>query len=172
MKSVTPLILLLSSLILSSCGGGTGGTSVTPAPNPVPGGGVSTISAAQLQGCPLGDFTLTGKVSDSVSACLRGVFSGTTTQGGSDACQVEYNGDTVTYTSAAFRTVIGITAKTKVHFGHTTLNGQHTISDDREQLDADGYAHLLYSQALGVTGVNVTIHVASGSQRGDCYVKI
>lgn len=176
MKPAISTVLVLVSVVLSSCGGGTGNTTVNPTPTPTPSGGISTVSVTQLQNCPLGNFTTTGKLADGVATCMRGVISGVTALHGTDACTVEYDGVNVRYKSQAFNMALAVDTKTNVRFQHKTVNGQHTLSDWRDQYETAtnilNYVHLLYSQPMDVALANVMIEVQAGSQRGECYAKL
>ena len=175
MKPILATALVFSSILLSSCGGGSAGSTVTP-PGTTPIGGISTVSAAQLQGCPLGDFSTTGDLPAGVSGCMRGIISGVTALHGTDVCTVEYDGLTTTYKSQALNMTLVVDTKTKVQFRHSTTNGQHILSDWRDQYDATtkvlNYVHTQYSQPLDVALANVMIQVQVGSQRGECYAKL
>lgn len=176
MKSVAGIFLALGSIFLSSCSGGSGSGSVTPTtPNPTPVGGVSTMSAVQIQGCPLGDFTTIGKLPDGVSGCMHGTVSGVTTLGGTDACTVEYDGTSVSYKSKALSITLVLDAATKAQFQHGVNNGKHSVTDWRTQfsgLKTTNYVNFLYDQAMDITPANVIVEVLRGSERGSCYGKL
>lgn len=167
----------LVALTLTACTGG-GNPNPSPDPTPIGWGDASTITAAQLKGCPLADTLEQGKIDPSVNTCTKGTLNGITDAGSTQKCSLTMDGaGTLTFSSPVLARSITLKPATSVYYTHKTDNGVHTVmyslEDNRYASSGRvdiGFAY--YETITASTMPNVTISVQVYNQKAACYTRI
>lgn len=184
MKRTVPAVLTALALTLSACTGGDTNSTPNPNPNPTPTptpagwGDASTITAAQLKGCPVTDTTEQGKIDPAVNTCTRGTLSGITQVGSSQKCSLSMDGNgTLTFSSPTFSKSITLKSSTFAYYGHRVDNGLHTLMFSLEDraTDTSGKLSLGFAYYETITSPNLpnlTVTVQDSQQTGACFTRI
>lgn len=179
MKRTVPAVLTALLLSLSACSTDpTPNPSPTPTPTPGGWGDASTITAAQLKGCPLADTTEQGKIDPTVNACTKGTLSGITQVGSSQKCSLSMDGNgTLTFSSPTYSKAITMKSSTFAYYGHRVDSGAHTLMYSLEDRATDtiGKVNLGFAFYETITSPNLpnlTVTVQVGQQTAACYTRI
>lgn len=180
MKQSLSIALTALALTLTACTGGGTDPTPTPTPTPTPSGwgDASTITAAQLKGCPVTDTTEQGKIDPAVNTCTTGSFNGITQAGGTQKCSLSMNGNgTLVFSSPVLSKSITLKSATFVYYGHRVDNGVHTVlySFEDRATDASGKGSIgfaFYETITSPTLPNLTITVQDGQQTAACFTRI
>ncbi|MFC3861022.1 hypothetical protein ACFOPQ_09640 [Deinococcus antarcticus] len=180
MKQTLSIALTALALTLTACGGGDTNSTPNPQPDPTPGGwgDTSTITAAQLKGCPVTDTTEQGKIDPAVNTCTKGTLGGITQVGSSQKCSLTMDGNgTLTFNSPTFSKSITLKSPTYVYYGHRIDSGAHTLMYSLEDRATDttgkvniGFA--FYETITSPSLPNLTITVQDGQQTAACFTRI
>lgn len=178
MKLPIVYALLPLALTITACGGGPNNPNPQPNPTPAGWGDASTITAAQLKGCPLADTLETGKVAPGILSCTKGSFNGIVDAGSTQKCSLTMNGNgTMTFTHPALSHSIMVTAQTNIYTTHKIDNGLHTVmlTFETDRYDTEKWVNIGFSYLENATSAsmpNIYMSARVGQQKANCYTRI